>query len=75
MKLSGRSVMVIKDIRYVNPCPSVQPLLMELTDVVTRTTTIKGNQKEMFANKSAEESWKKQSVGEVGLFLKDPIHQ
>lgn len=47
---------------------------MELTDVVT-TTTIKGNQKAMLVNKSAEESWKKQSVGEVGLFLKDPIHQ
>lgn len=66
--------MVIKDIKYVNPCPSVQPLLMELTDVVT-TTTIKGNQKAMLVNKSAEESWKKQNVGEVGLFLKDPIHQ
>lgn len=67
--------MVIKDIKYVNHCPSVQPLLMELTDVVTRTSPIKGNQKEMLANKSTEKSWKKQSIGEVGLFLKDPIHQ
>lgn len=37
----GLASMLIKDTKYVEHCPSVQPLLMEITDVATRTTIIK----------------------------------
>ena len=62
--------MLIKDIKYAEHCPYGINRCSHKDN-----NNIKSNQKEMLANKSAEKSWKKQSIEEVGLLLKDPKYQ